>query len=55
MNDHFSRRNEIFLSSRVVSRDPDEAKMKEMAQLTPFFNHENLPWMNPAYCDGDWA
>lgn len=34
----------------------DETKMKEMAmQLTPFFNHENLPWMNPGYCDGNWA
>jgi len=34
----------------------DEAKMKEMAmQLAPFYNHENLPWMKPGYCDGNWA
>lgn len=34
----------------------DEAKMKEIAmQLTPFYNHENLPWMQPGYCDGNWA
>lgn len=34
----------------------DETKMKEIAmQLTPFFNHENLPWMNPGYRDGQWA
>lgn len=34
----------------------DDAKMKTMAmQLTPFFNHENLPWMRPGYCDGNWA
>ncbi|HAQ17941.1 MAG TPA: aldo/keto reductase [Prolixibacteraceae bacterium] len=34
----------------------DEAKMKQMAmQLTPFHKHENLPWMNPDYCDGHWA
>ncbi|MCK9412900.1 MAG: aldo/keto reductase [Prolixibacteraceae bacterium] len=34
--------------------DPD--RMKELAeQLTPFYNHENLPWMAPGYCDGNWA
>ena len=34
----------------------DEGKMKEMAlQLSPFYRHENLPWMKPGYCDGDWA
>jgi predicted aldo/keto reductase-like oxidoreductase len=34
----------------------DEAKMKEMAmQLTPFHNHENLPWMKPGYRDGNWT
>lgn len=34
----------------------DEAKMKELAQeLTPFYNHENLPWMQPGYCDGNYA
>ena len=34
----------------------DEAKMKEIAmQLTPFYKHENLPWMQPGYRDGNWA
>ena len=34
----------------------DETKMKELAQeLTPFYNHENLPWMQPGYCDGNYA
>jgi len=23
--------------------------------LTPFFNHENLPWMNEEYRDGNWT
>ena len=34
--------------------NPD--RMKELAeQLIPFYNHENLPWMKPGYCDGNWA
>jgi predicted aldo/keto reductase-like oxidoreductase len=34
----------------------EEAKMKELAaSLIPFYNHENLPWMRPGYCDGHWA
>ncbi|MDD4192743.1 MAG: aldo/keto reductase [Mangrovibacterium sp.] len=34
----------------------DETKMKEMAMhLTPFYNHENLPWMQPGYRDGNWT
>lgn len=34
----------------------DDARMKELAlQLTPFYNHQNLPWMQPGYCDGNWA
>ena len=34
----------------------EDAKMKEMAdQLKPFYNHQNLPWMKPGYCDGNWA
>jgi uncharacterized protein len=34
----------------------DETRMKEMAmQLTPFYNHQNLPWMKPGYHDGRWA
>ena len=31
-------------------------KMKELAvQLQPFYRHENLPWMQPGYCDGKWT
>jgi predicted aldo/keto reductase-like oxidoreductase len=34
----------------------DEAKMKEISmKLTPFYNHENLPWMKPGYRDGHWT
>jgi predicted aldo/keto reductase-like oxidoreductase len=33
-----------------------EAKMKEMAmELAPFYNHENLPWMQQGYHDGPWT
>jgi len=32
-----------------------EERMKELAQeLTPFYNHENLPWMKPGYTDGNY-
>ena len=31
-----------------------EMKRVEMA-LTPFFHHENLPWMNEDYFDGFWS
>ncbi len=34
----------------------EETRMKELAlQLTPFYNHENLPWMEKGYRDGNWA
>jgi len=34
----------------------DEERMKQLAQqLSPFYRHENLPWMQPGYCDGNWA
>jgi predicted aldo/keto reductase-like oxidoreductase len=34
----------------------NEAQMKLLAnQLTPFFKHENLPWMKPDYYDGNWT
>jgi len=35
----------------------DELQMKQLAQqLTPFYNHENLPWMQDGYRDaGLWA
>lgn len=33
-----------------------QQRMEELAQeLTPFYNHENLPWMKPGYRDGNWA
>ena len=34
----------------------DDNRMNQLAlQLTPFFDHENLPWMKPGYCDGNWV
>jgi len=31
-------------------------RMKELAlQLAPFYRHENLPWMQPGYKDGNWG
>lgn len=34
----------------------NQERMVEMAQsLTPFYNHENLPWMKPGYTDGNYA
>ncbi len=34
--------------------NPD--RMNELAlELTPFYNHENLPWMKQDYCDGNYA
>jgi len=34
----------------------DETKMEKLAlQLSPFYNHENLPWMKSGYRDGQWA
>ncbi len=33
----------------------EEDRMKELSQeLTPFYNHENLPWMQPGYTDGNY-
>jgi hypothetical protein len=33
-----------------------QQRMEELAQeLTPFYHHENLPWMKRGYCDGNWA
>ena len=28
---------------------------KLTARLTPFYQHQNIPWMNPGYCDGNWS
>ena len=34
----------------------EKSKMEEMAQqLAPFYNHENLEWMDPSYTDGNWG
>jgi len=34
----------------------DQERMQELAgQLAPFYNHENLPWMEPGYRDGNLA
>ncbi len=34
----------------------NEKEMEKLAmQLTPFYNHKNLPWMQPGYCDGNWT
>jgi predicted aldo/keto reductase-like oxidoreductase len=34
----------------------EETRMKQIAlQLTPFYNHQSLPWMNPGYHDGKWV
>lgn len=34
----------------------NESEMKTMAQqLTPFYHHQKLPWMNPGYHDGQWT
>lgn len=34
----------------------DDLEMKQMAaNLQPFFNHQNLPWMKKGYCDGNWV
>jgi hypothetical protein len=43
---------EILRNFKPLSED----RMKELSmQLTPFYNHENLPWMQPGYTDGNWA
>ncbi len=34
----------------------DKERMRELTQeLTPFYNHENLPWMQDGYRDGHWV
>ncbi len=34
----------------------NDERMKELAEeLSPFYNHENLPWMQPGYTDGNYA
>lgn len=42
---------EILWNFKPLSQE----KMQKMAQeLTPFYKHENLPWMQPGYFDGNW-
>ncbi len=37
-------------------RPMTELEMYQMtANLRPFFNYENIPWMKKGYCDGNWA
>ena len=34
----------------------DAQRMQQLAlQLTPFYEHRELPWMKPGYCDGRWV
>lgn len=33
----------------------EEEKLAMAKVLSPFFNHENLEWMNPEYRDGEWC
>ena len=34
----------------------NEQRMNELAlDLSPFYRHENLPWMKFGYCDGRWS
>jgi len=40
---------------RNFQKMPDEAMEKLAQQLAPFYRHENLPWMQKGYCDGNWA
>ncbi len=43
---------DILRSFKPLSED----RMKELTEeLTPFYNHENLPWMQAGYTDGNWA
>lgn len=34
----------------------DETGMQKITlHLAPYFSHQNLPWMKPGYCDGQWT
>jgi hypothetical protein len=37
--------------------EPMDEKEKEnmTARLEPFFREENLSWLKPGYCDGNWT
>ena len=34
---------------------PKNEMDKLTARLAPFYNHQGTPWMEPGYCDGNWA
>ena len=34
---------------------PKDEMDKLTARLAPFYRHQGTPWMDPGYCDGDWA
>jgi predicted aldo/keto reductase-like oxidoreductase len=44
----------IELLKNFKPMDPEEMKAMT-ARLTPFYKHENIPWMKTGYCDGNWA
>jgi len=43
---------EILSNFKAMS---DEEMDKLTARLSPFYQHQGTPWMNPGYCDGNWA
>jgi hypothetical protein len=46
----------INLDMLMTFKPMNEEEMESMAmQLSPFYKHENLPWMKSGYIDGHWA
>ena len=39
---------------RNFQKLPQERMNELTYRLAPFYRHENLPWMQPGYCDGHW-
>jgi len=39
---------------RNFQKLPPQRMQELTAQLAPFYNSENLPWMQKGYCDGKW-
>lgn len=50
---------EVVKSNLEILRNFKPMSAQEMnimaANLTPYFNHENLPWMKSGYQDGEWS
>lgn len=50
---------EVVDSNVAILKDfktmPKEEMDKLTAKLAPFYNHHGTPWMDPGYCDGNWA